>query len=334
MKITITTGVYPPDIGGPAEYARQLFNTLLIQDHKVNVVNFGDLRKNISGLRHFLYFFRLASQAYDTEYIIALDTFSTGLPTVIFSILFRKKVVVRVGGDFLWESYVNRTRENIFLSDFYKNILKYSLKERIIFILTRFVFKYADYIAFNTEWQRKIMTEPYGLVFKKTCIIENAYLDVESSRVDYSQKIFLSPTRESYVKNKQKLEEAFGIVSKKHNDIVLDTKIVSHLVMVEKISKAYAVLATSLSDVSPNLVLYALQYAVPVIITKDTGMADRLKSMAIFVDPLSVNDIVSAIEDILDPVKYQEYRDNIINSKYRHSWNEIAQEFLDLYKKI
>ena len=335
MKITIATGVYPPEIGGPSEYARELFSVLTAKGHDVKVVTYGNLKKFLTGFRHILYFFRLVMQAYNTKYIITLDTFSTGLPAVLFSKLFRKKIVIRVGGDFLWESYVNRTHQMIFMSEFYKEKRKYSLKEKIIFHLTRFVFRNSNALVFNTDWQRKIMMEPYCLDIEKTYVIENAYLPVEV--VDNSQsypKIFLSPTRDSYVKNKKRLKEAFDLIKTKHHDIILDTEIVTHQEMVGKISKSYVVLATSLSDVSPNLVSYALESSIPVIITNDTGMKDRLKGMAIFVDPLSTEDITLAIEKMLNSEIYQSLRNNIINSTYRHSWNEIAQEFLDLYKKL
>lgn len=334
MRITIATGVYPPDIGGPAEYSRQLFDTFLIQDHTVDVVSFSGLKKYFSGLRHLVYFFRLAFSSYDTDYIIAMDTFSTGLPAVLFAFLFRKKIVIRVGGDFLWESYVNRTKEDILLSQFYLKKRNLNFKEKVIFSLTKFVFGTASAVVFNTAWQREIIKVPYDLSSQKTFVVENAYFPVEFSENNDQEKIFFSPTRESFVKNKKRLEEAFNLVKEKFDDIVLDTKTVTHQVMIEKIAKSYAVLATSLSDVSPNLVSYALQYAVPVIITEDTGMKDRIKDMVIFVNPVSKEDIAKAIEEILDPATYAGLKENILKNTYRHSWNEIAQEFLDIYKKI
>ena len=37
MKILISTGIYPPDIGGPAQYARNLYATWKKQGHDVKV---------------------------------------------------------------------------------------------------------------------------------------------------------------------------------------------------------------------------------------------------------------------------------------------------------
>ena len=335
MKIIISTGIYPPEIGGPSEYARKLFETLLIQNHDVTIVTYGSLKKFTTGFRHFLYFCRLFLGAYDTDYIIAMDTYSVGLPAVIFAILLKKKIVIRVAGDFLWESYVERTRGPILLSDFYNVKRRYSFKEKIIFILTKFLLKYANSVVFSTEWQRKIMLQAYEISLKKTTIIENFYPSVKfDDTVTSPEKVFLSPSRDRFIKNKKNLEEAFARIASHYKDIVLDTKVVAHEVLMEKIPKAYAVIVPSLSEVSPNLAVDALQHSVPIIVTKDTGIADRLKDMAMFIDPLSVESIQNGIESLLNTETYDSYRHKIMQSKFTHSWNEIAQEFLDLYKTL
>ena len=82
------------------------------------------------------------------------------------------------------------------------------------------------------------------------------------------------------------------------------------------------------------MVMDALQYCVPVIVTKDTGISDRLRDIAVFVNPLSVDSIEKGIETLLNSEIYEGYRNKIKENKYSHSWNEIAQEFLDVYEKI
>ena len=51
-------------------------------------------------------------------------------------------------------------------------------------------------------------------------------------------------------------------------------------------------------------------------------------------DPLSDLEIADAIEDILNPETYESYRNNIIKNTHVHKWEDIAQEFLDLYDKL
>ncbi len=335
MKIVISTGVFPPEIGGPAEYARQLSETLRIQNHDVIVTNFAGIRSLPTGIRHIVYFFRVLTDAWDADYIIALDTFSVALPSVVLARILGKKVVLRVGGDFLWEAYIDRTGEPILLSEFYDVKRSLTLKEKIILNITRGVFSYTDGIVFSTSWQRDIMTKPYRLQLEKTQIIENQYSVVQiKPRLLDEPKVFLSPSRDRKIKNKKNVEEAFKKVQEKFSDIVLDTRVVSHEVLMEKMQHAYAVVVASLSEVSPNLVLDSIKYGVPVVVTQDTGIRDRLRDLAIFVDPRSVLDIAQGIESLLNTSVYDAYAHKIQQNTYTHSWNEIAQEFIDFYLYI
>jgi hypothetical protein len=302
-------------------------------------VNFGALRKFPTGLRHVLYFLKLCFVAQGADYIIALDIFSVAFPASLFAKLFNKKVVVRVGGDFLWESFVERTHAPILLSQFYSIKREFTFKEKMIFKIIRFVLHSADTVVFSTQWQRNIMQKPYDLDLKKTCIIENFYPSVSLSTQfpenDFSQKkIFLSPSRDIFLKNKKALQAVFEDVANKHPEIILDETIVSHEKMLEKIKQSYAVIVPSLSEVSPNLVLHALAYATPIIVTEDMGLADRLKDLVVFVNSLSKESIREGIEKMLNPDIYNAYKQKMIQRTFTHSWSEIAKDFLDIYKNL
>lgn len=339
MKTVIATGIYPPEIGGPAEYARQLYETLLIQDREAVVVTYAGLKKFPTGLRHFLYFCKLFFDALDADYVIALDTWSAAIPAAFFAKILRKKFVVRVGGDFLWEAWVERTGQAVLLSEFYKEHKKFKFKEGIIFIMTKWLLKKADRVVFSTDWQRQIWTEPYCLDTDKTTIIENYFPktdwpDLPADNGENNKKIFLAPSRSRTIKNRSSVEKAFRDLSLRVEDIELDSQVVSREVLLEKIQKSYAVIVASLSEVSPNLVCDAFQYGVPVVLTYDNGMRHRFENKVIFVDPLSWTDIERGVETLLDRSIYQACRRNIVENDYSRSWNEIVEDFLNLYEKI
>ena len=55
MKILIATGIYPPDIGGPATYSKLLKEELSKRGLKVDILTYGPAgisRKIPKGLRH------------------------------------------------------------------------------------------------------------------------------------------------------------------------------------------------------------------------------------------------------------------------------------------
>ena len=175
MKILIATGIYPPEIGGPAQYAKNLAD-VFGAEHKVTVKVFSRFKMFPTGIRHALYFFSILPALSRTDYVIALDTFSCALPTVLGAKLFRKKIVIRTGGDFLWEEYVERTKKKVLFRNFYTEELEnFSPKEKKIFSLTRWVLANASKIIFSTVWQRDIFVSAYQLNLAKTTTIENYY---------------------------------------------------------------------------------------------------------------------------------------------------------------
>ena len=144
MKILIATGVYPPDIGGPAEYAFQLNQEFKKLGYEVTVISY-HLEKSLPwGIRQLWYFFRVLRHGWSADFFVAFDTLSTGAPAVFVSFIFGKKIIVRIGGDFLWESFVERSGVPVPLSEFYKIGWNLSLKEKIIRQLQQFLLDYSD----------------------------------------------------------------------------------------------------------------------------------------------------------------------------------------------
>ena len=141
MKILIATGIFPPDIGGPAQYAKELAEEFLRQGHKVKVLAYKFKKKLPTGIRHLFYFLRLFFSLGGIDLIIALDTFSVGLPTILAARIFGKKTILRTGGDFLWENYVQKTGNPLTIKDFYDKKPKLSLKFKLVFSLSKFVLK-------------------------------------------------------------------------------------------------------------------------------------------------------------------------------------------------
>src|SRR3989344_3895390 len=142
MRILITTGLGRSDIGGPFQYAHNLEREFKKLGYEVRVAQYGSVEGSIFGIwKHAIW----------ADKILALDTFSVGFPSVLAARLLWKKIIIRVGGDFLWSAYVNRTGESLTLPAFYKNMPKLSMKEKFLFSFTKITLALVDYLAFNTE---------------------------------------------------------------------------------------------------------------------------------------------------------------------------------------
>lgn len=333
MRITLVTGIYPPEIGGPAEYAKNLKDIWASEGHKVDVKIFGKFQWIPWGLRHVVFMFYIIPSVLMSDCVFTLDAFSSGVVLVVGKI-FSKKVVFRTGGDALWEGYVERTGKLVLLSNFYKTeINNLNSKERIMFQLMRWTLKNLSAVIWSTEWQRDIFMEPYELQNQKHFIVENYYGPKLESTLP-TEYNFVATTRELKWKNLKVLNEVFGEDEIKKLNAHLDTRPFVHSDFLEHIGKSFAVIIVSLGDVSPNTILDAIRCNKPFIVTKETGLYERIKEVAVFVDPENSQDIKEKVLWLCNEANYQMQKRKLEEFTFTHTWEEIAQEYLNIYKKV
>jgi len=334
MKILIATGIYPPRVGGPSQYAKNVKAEWEKGGHKVRVKTFTLEHFLPSGIRHLYYFIKIIPGALWCDFIFALDTFSVGWPATSVAKLFGKKIILRTGGDFLWEGYVERTRDLVLLRDFYKTTRgKWSRKERLIFKLTKWTLRNVNTLIFSTKWQRDIWLDPYELSEVRTALVENYYGAKEES-FQPAKKDFIGGTRPLVWKNLELVHKVFA--SKEVEDIgaTFRTETYDHAEFMKKISHSYAVILASLGDISPNLILDAIRHNKPFIITRENGLMDRIGDIAIVVDPKNSNDIKEKILWLCEKDNYENQVEKIKNFNFTHTWEEVAYEIIELWKKL
>jgi len=120
MKILIATGIYPPDIGGPATYTKLLADELPQYGVLIHVLSFGSVRRFPPGIRHMFYLFQLLRHGTGADLIYAQDTVSVGVPAAVAAFLLRKPLWVRVPGHHEWEQAVQRFGVTATLDEYLK----------------------------------------------------------------------------------------------------------------------------------------------------------------------------------------------------------------------
>ncbi|MCE9629069.1 MAG: hypothetical protein K8Q91_03690 [Candidatus Vogelbacteria bacterium] len=336
--ILIATGIYPPAIGGPAQYAVNVEREWRLKGFKVVVKTFTFEYFLPTGIRHLFYLGKILPTIWRADFIFILDTWSVALPVATACLLLRKKFVVRTGGDFLWESYVERTKKPVLLRDFYKTEMQnLSFKERIIFKTTRFVLSQAKTIIFSTKWQQSIWLEPYCLSSQSMVIVSNYLGTQDQKKTDspevHSDFILVSSSRGLVWKNKGILEKALAIAQKSNPKLRLFDDNVSYQDFMKVIEKSQAIILVSLGDISPNMILDGLRFGKPFVCTKECGLYENLKDLGLWVDPLDSLAIAEAMVEISKPEVYRSLVDKINSSEYRHSWVEIADEIMLIMTK-
>lgn len=333
MRILVVTGIYPPEIGGPAEYAKNLKEIWVSQGYKVSVKIFSRFKKIPWGIRHVIFFFYILPAIMWSDYVFTLDAFSAGV-SALASKLFNKKNIFRTGGDVLWELYVERTGDLVLLREFYKTRLKkLSRKEKMIFYLMKWTLRNLSGIIWSTNWQKDIFMEPYGLTKQRHFVVENYYGSKLSSR-DPEKKNFVASTRKIKWKNIELLKKTFEREDVVASGAILDMAASPHDEFLQKIANSYATIIVSLGDISPNTILDAIRCGKPFVITQETGLYERIKNVALFVDPQDSNDIAKKVIWLSDPVNYQEQKKRIKSFIFTHGWEDIAREFILTYDAI
>lgn len=330
QNILIATGIYPPKIGGPAQYAKNLKEQFKALGHSVTVKTFTIEDKIPTGVRHIFFFLKSIAAVLRADMIFALDTYGVGFPTVFASKLFFRKCIIRTGGDFLWEQYCERHRKKVLLRNFYTTEKEsFNFKEKIIFLVTKWTLQNVTHTIFSTDWQREIFIKAYDMDRNKTSVVEN-YYGAKEGDLEPSSKEFIASTRQLVWKNLDILKKIFDKIPEA--GLFVDNLPFRDLM--EKMKKCYAVILISLGDISPNMILDAIRHNRPFICTREVGIYERIKNAGVFIDPMNEKEIENAIRDLLTEEGYKKAKDKVRNFNFMHTWSEIAKEFISTFNKI
>ncbi|HVZ10823.1 MAG TPA: glycosyltransferase family 4 protein [Candidatus Paceibacterota bacterium] len=132
-RILITTGIFPPDIGGPASYGALMARHLAARS-QVTVLTYSSTHRAADanlpyrvirvsrawpkGLRHLLFLVAACFQARRHDVIFSLNAVSAGIPAHWAARLARKKFIVKIVGDYAWETAMNRGKTQLMINDF------------------------------------------------------------------------------------------------------------------------------------------------------------------------------------------------------------------------
>lgn len=356
-----------PEAGGPATYVPRLARELVKLKYQVLVITYSDydqcdfdesfpfevLRiKRRSKLMNYLkYFWVVFRYLKNFDCIYSFDYYSAGIPSVLASKLRNKKVFLRNGGDLIWEKHLRLSGEGITLKDFYqKNIYKRYLVQ---YFVAKTMFKFFDLVIFSTQFQGKIFINNYDIASQKVKYIYNPLPVVKTFRseninneVIWAGRIIKKNNIERLIRvwcdlkidnfkliiigegeNKETLKDY--VKNKKNNTIFFREKVLSEELM-EIMTKSYAMVLPSYTDISPNQALECLATHSPFIITKEHGF-DWLRGKVIEFDPCSDEDLKKAIQTMLDKNFLNQFNQQLGSIKYNYTFFSAAQDTVNLF---
>lgn len=186
MRILIVTGIYPPDIGGPASYGRALARKLA-EEHQVTIVTYSvawsvkeDAQEKFAivriwkkwpwFLRNAFYGIKTFFQARHHDRIFILSNLNGGIVGSISGKFWNKKVFIRIPGDYAWQVAAEKVRTSLLIDDFQKAEKKGWIK--FLFELQAKICRNAAGVIVPSEYLASIV-RGWGVDSDKITIIYN-----------------------------------------------------------------------------------------------------------------------------------------------------------------
>lgn len=174
MRVLIATGIFPPQIGGPATYSKLLYDELPRRGIEVEVASFGDYVDKPRLIRHFLYFLELVRKSDRADLILALDPVSVGLPALFASQVRSLPFALKVVGDYAWEQGTQRFGVTDTLDEFARCKSEHSWQVRLLRRIQTYVANGADHIIVPSKYLKSILVD-WGIDSHKIAVIYNGF---------------------------------------------------------------------------------------------------------------------------------------------------------------
>ena len=189
MRLTIATGIYPPSIGGPATYSKLLNDELPHYGVTPEIVSFDEVRHLPKIISHIVYICKLISRSKGSDIMYAQDPVSVGFPALIAAFITRKKLVLKVVGDYAWEQGTQRYGVTDSLDTFVTKKEEYSRPVQTLKKIQTIVASHATKIIVPSQYLKNIVSA-WGISPEKIEVIYNAFdpVVIEETKIDIREK--------------------------------------------------------------------------------------------------------------------------------------------------
>ena len=232
MKIILATPVYPPEIGGPATYIKELALRLR-GEHEVVIVAYASTSERIDGttlfvaskrrplpLRLLKYITLLLKASRSADVIYVQNAVASGLPAILVGMLRRIPVVLKFVGDEAWERASQERRTEKHLEEFLANP-DGGWRTYVRMAIQGFVLRRADIVTTPSLYLRDAIVRTYGIKNERAVVNYNA------AEKDSEVPFETAPTRHQLVATARLVEwkgldgviRATAILKKKYPDV-------------------------------------------------------------------------------------------------------------------
>ena len=197
MRVAFATGIFPPDIGGPATYVSGLASELVLRGDAVEVVTYGSNdgavspfpihhihRGDVLPLRYWRFARAVRRAVLRSDVVYLQDPMSSGLPGLLAAKSTGRPSVLKVVGDPAWELF----RESGVVTDDFLGFQdsRYSARVEAVRLASRLVARGADRVLVPSRFLRNVV-ESWGVPSDRIEVVYNGVKDATLSPDDARQ---------------------------------------------------------------------------------------------------------------------------------------------------
>ncbi len=175
-RILLATPIYPPEIGGPATYTKELseklgndFNiTILTYGKKATAPVFPNTKLSVVNknspmlIRLFLYTLQAIRLARKADVIYVQNAVASGFPVALATYLVKRPFIIKFVGDEAWERATQRKETEKFLEDFLKKP-EGGTWVKTLMKIEGFVLRRASLVTTPSAYLRDLLIQTYSV---------------------------------------------------------------------------------------------------------------------------------------------------------------------------
>lgn len=189
MRILILTGIYPPDVGGPATYIPILAEALIKKNHIIQVITLSENLKQQHNFAYELLRIKRKQNRIIRLIKVILNIIKIGkrydvilanglhLEAVIANMIIKKPLVHKLVGDYAWEKSRSSHWTNLDFEEFQTNN-KDNIKTSFAKMIRNFYAKRANCIIIPSNYLKRIVSQ-WGVAESKIFVVYNAIPNIE-----------------------------------------------------------------------------------------------------------------------------------------------------------
>ena len=192
-RILIATGIFPPDIGGPATMLEAMAHEFIKNDFQVKILTYAEDSKKSKGnfevirvnkkkkWKKFCFLKKMYKYSDWADVIYVTDTYSVGYFAYLMKKYLDKKYVLRFAGDSAWETAVAQGWTSDYIVDFQEK--KYSEEIESLKNRRSMIMKNADTVIAVSNFMKDLATK-IGVQEDKIKVIYNSTDFVNKENID------------------------------------------------------------------------------------------------------------------------------------------------------